>query len=176
MQLSRICKILSYFCKVLFIEETSTKNFKLIDLAMNSISIASRSDIMGALASGLCLLHCLATPLLFVANAHAVVAQEAHPEWWGVLDLVFLVVSFIAVYWSVKNTSKLWMRYIFWSSWSILAFVVFNEKLALAPLAEEFIYLPTLALIFAHLYNRRYCGCKDETCCASEITEEDAQA
>ncbi|WP_010136220.1 MerC domain-containing protein [Ochrovirga pacifica] len=127
--------------------------------------IGKRSDLIGALVSGLCLVHCLATPLLFLAKT----CSDSHcigaPNWWKFFDSIFLVLSFIAVFWSSKNSSKNWMQLSLWFSWSTLAFVVLNEKFHWFALAEFYIYFPTLALVFLHIYNRKYCQC-DTGCCA----------
>jgi len=132
---------------------------------MNVINLTSKSDFIGATASTLCFLHCLATPLLFVAYSNAAIVEESHPWWWGILDIVFLVISFFAIYWTTKNTSKRWVQYTFWSLWALLAGIILNEKWEIMHLAEEIIYLPTLGLVFLHFYNRRYCQCEDEHCC-----------
>ncbi|WP_115463038.1 MerC domain-containing protein [Winogradskyella aurantiaca] len=123
-------------------------------------------DILGALASGICLIHCVATPFLFIA--HTSMDHELHhnvPIWWQSIDLLFIGLSFLAVYWTVKNTSKNWIKYAFWLAWSVLTFVIINEKLEWLILAESIIYLPALSLVGLHLYNRRYCQCADEACC-----------
>ena len=119
--------------------------------------LSSRSDINGASASTLCFIHCLATPFLFVAQAGLLIGEGAHPWWWGTLDLVFLVISAVAVYWSAKHSSKRWMKYALWFSWIALCFIILNEKVHLIALWEEAIYVPALGLIFFHLYNRKYC-------------------
>ena len=135
---------------------------------MKAIQFSSKSDVIGAWASGLCLIHCLATPFLFVAQAGLISHGESHPQWWGILDVVFLSISFIAIWWSSKNTSKQWMRIALWASWLLLCFVVLNEKLAIVPLAEQAIYVPAVGLIFFHLYNRRYCQCGEGDCRVDE--------
>ncbi|MEL6305837.1 MAG: MerC domain-containing protein [Bacteroidota bacterium] len=135
---------------------------------VNLGQLSSKSDLIGATASTLCFIHCLATPFLFMA--HASMASEhhvAHPLWWGTLDLIFLSISFLAVYWSARNTSKSWVRLALWFFWGLLALIVINEKLGLFPLFEAAIYVPTLSLIFLHFYNRRYCSCEDEACCTT---------
>ncbi len=132
------------------------------------ISLKYRSDILGSAASALCLAHCVATPFLFVAHSGHVHGHHTHPFWWGILDLFFIAISFIAVYWSVMNTSKNWMRYAMWVSWGALAFVILNEKIGAIHLVEEMIYIPSLALVGLHLYNRKYCRCDDENCCVPE--------
>ena len=130
---------------------------------IKSINPSSNSDIIGAAASSLCLIHCLATPLLFVAHANVSYMTTSKPQWWGALDLIFLVVSLVAIIWSSKNTTKKWVGKALWLSWIVLAFIVLNEKLGLIPLFEEIIYLPALALIFFHIYNRKYCNCNDKS-------------
>ncbi|MEL6534976.1 MAG: MerC domain-containing protein [Bacteroidota bacterium] len=136
----------------------------------NSLTQSKRKpDTLGALASGLCLIHCLATPLLFVA--HAGVADHHHaesPVWWGLIDVAFLLVSLAAVYWAVKRTSKNWMKRALSASWLTLAFIILNEKFEGFHLAEAWIYLPTVSLVFLHIYNTRYCYCEEDGCCTNE--------
>ncbi|CAN0596127.1 unnamed protein product [Ectocarpus sp. 12 AP-2014] len=134
----------------------------------NLVNLRYKSDIIGALASTLCFIHCLATPFFFVAQAGLAIGETLHPWWWGTLDILFLAIAFFAVYWSIKNTSKPRIKYTFWLLWMLLAMIVFNEKLEIAHLAEEVIYLPTLGLISLHYYNRRYCRCEDDNCCADK--------
>ncbi len=128
------------------------------------VNLTSKSDMIGGIASTLCLIHCLATPVLFLAQAGLAVGEEFHPWWWGILDLMFLVVSLLAVYWSAKNTLKQGIKYALWCLWTILALLILNEKMELVYLTEEFIYLPTIGLIALHFYNQRYFRCKDRGC------------
>jgi|TARA_B110000211_G_scaffold229728_1_gene287995 hypothetical protein len=132
---------------------------------MKIINFTSRSDIIGATASAMCFIHCLVTPFLFVAYSNTAIIEDTHPWWWGILDIVFLVISFFAVYWSTYNTSKQFVKYIFWTLWMLLALIIINEKWEIAHIAEVFIYLTTLGLVFLHFYNRRYCQCEDDKCC-----------
>jgi len=132
------------------------------------IRIRSRSDIFGSLASGLCLIHCLATPLLFAAHTGHIHGHHSSPEWWGLIDILFIEISLFAVYWSAKNTSRQWMRIALWISWALLAFVIINEKFGFMHLSEWVIYFPSLSLVGLHLYNRKYCRCAEETCCVQD--------
>ncbi|MEM7085266.1 MAG: MerC domain-containing protein [Bacteroidota bacterium] len=134
---------------------------------IKTISFHRTPDLVGSVFSTMCLAHCLATPFLFAAHAGHVHGHHSHPFWWGILDLVFIGISCAAVYWSAKNTSKGWMQYALWFSWGFLAFVIINEKLALVHIVEEIIYIPSIALVALHLYNRKYCKCANEDCCAS---------
>jgi len=132
----------------------------------------NKSDVLGSVASGICLVHCVATPFLFVAHLGEVGHHHHHhgtsPFWWQLIDIAFLVIAFVAVYWSAKNSSKQWMKFALFISWAALTLVLVNEKLAFFHLAEEIIYLPTIALIGFHLYNRRYCQCGCEACSVPE--------
>ncbi|WP_299765368.1 MerC domain-containing protein [uncultured Dokdonia sp.] len=130
-----------------------------------AFNLKPKANILGIAASSFCLVHCLATPFLFVTHAGHVHGHHSHPFWWGILDSLFIVISLFAVYWSAKNTSKNWMKYALWISWVLLSFVILNEKVGLIHLMEEAIYVPSLLLILLHLYNRKYCQCANDQCC-----------
>lgn len=129
-----------------------------------------KADLLGAAASGLCLIHCLATPFLFVAQAGVATHHAESPAWWGWIDISLLIVSLAAVYWAVKKTAKQWIKIAFSVSWIFLVFIIFNEKFEGFHLAEAWIYVPTVSLVLLHLYNRKYCYCEDEPC--QTISEE----
>ncbi|MEO1032504.1 MAG: MerC domain-containing protein [Bacteroidota bacterium] len=128
----------------------------------------TNSDIIGAFASSLCLIHCLATPFIFIAHAGTAACCADAPSWWKGIDLLFIGVSFFAVYWSTKNSSKPWMVNALWVSWIGLCLVIGNEKLHLLALPESIIYVPAIALVVLHLYNKKYCQCDDDQCCTSK--------
>ncbi|AWX45992.1 hypothetical protein HME9304_03024 [Flagellimonas maritima] len=134
-----------------------------------SLKFSAQSDTWGSFASSLCLVHCLATPFLFAAHTGHVQGHHSSPFWWGFLDILFIIISLLAVFWSVRNTSKYWMKFALWVSWIFLATVILNEKLELVLLAEEIIYVPSLALVVLHLYNRKYCQCGNNGCCANAL-------
>ena len=117
--------------------------------------VLKNSDTFGALASTLCLIHCILTPLLYVL-----------PLWWKGLNLVFLIVSFFAVYGSSKNTSRSFMKPLFWISYISLVFVLFNEEIHFFHLPELVTYFAAINLSFLHIYNRKYCNCNDDECCS----------
>ena len=56
--------------------------------------IIKKPDTLGALASSLCIVHCLATPMIFIAHSCAIGGCEAAPSWWKNLDYLFLTISF----------------------------------------------------------------------------------
>ena len=126
--------------------------------------IKEKSDTLGTAASSLCLIHCIATPFIFIAHAGSIACCDATPVWWKFLDYIFLAISFFAIYWSVKTTTIKWMKSGLWLSWIALLIVILNEKLELIPLAEAVIYIPAFALVILHLYNKKYSKCNTAKC------------
>lgn len=127
--------------------------------------LTQKSDIFGAAASTICLIHCLITPLIFVAQTCSKTCCSTAPTWWKMVDLLFLVISFFAVYRSTTLTTKPWLKVSFWGSWIGLALLIINDNLNLFQLAHESVYLPSLGLIILHLYNRKDCKCSGSNCC-----------
>lgn len=123
--------------------------------------LSQKSDVIGAWASTLCLIHCLSTPFIFVVQAEII----NHLQWWKMLDLFFLIISFIAILRSVKTSSIKWIKIALWVSWTVLMVVILNEKFAVFPLAEQAIYSPTIGLVFFHLYSQKNCQCSHKNCC-----------
>ncbi len=128
--------------------------------------LKQKSDTLGALSSGLCLVHCAFTPFLFVIQSHAACcSHEEVPFWWKSIDVLFLIISFFAIHKSVQTTSKKWMKHALWITWLSLSLIIVNEHFNWFFLAEETIYIPSLTLVFLHIYNSKYCQCSNNTCC-----------
>ena len=116
------------------------------------------SDIYGATSSSLCLAHCLFTPLLFLSPIW----------WWSSLNIIFIMVSFVAVYNSVKKTSRNVMKPLFWLGFSILTLSIVNEEFHFLHVPEIFNYSAAGFLAGLHIFNLRFCQCEDEECCATK--------
>ncbi len=123
------------------------------------------SDFLGVFSSALCICHCLATPFLFIAQANAVNCCEFVPFWWKSFNFFFIFFSFLAVYYSARRTSKNFMKTLLWSFWIILTGLLLNELFELIHLGELSIYIASSILAFLHVYNLKYCQCKDDQCC-----------
>ena len=121
--------------------------------------ISLKPDFFGAVASSLCMVHCLATPLLFIPNLHISRGYETIPFWWKELDFIFLAISFIAIYRSTKTTSKNFMKYTLWIGWIVLFFLILNEKIAWLRISGILNYIAAISLSSFHIYNLRYCQC-----------------
>ncbi len=128
--------------------------------------ILKKSNNIGAISSSLCLLHCIATPFMFVVQACSSSCCESAPIWWQLVDYFFLIVAFFAVYHSTRTTTNKLIGKSLWISWAILLVIIINAKIQLFILPEFSIYLPALSLIVLHILNRKYCNCKTDQCCA----------
>ena len=135
-----------------------------------NVKIIPKSDIVGAVASGLCALHCIATPFLFLAQSCSATAAtgccESSPVWWSSIDYLFIGITFFAVYQSGKQSSKPWLKYFLFLIWSMLSFLILNEKMSLIPISEWWKYLMAFGLICLHMYNLKFCKCSEDSCCA----------
>ena len=58
----------------------------------------SKPDLVGAMTSGLCAIHCMITPFIFLAKAGSTAIHVEVPIWYQMIDYLFIVISFGAVY------------------------------------------------------------------------------
>lgn len=123
-----------------------------------------KSDELGMLSSALCMLHCIATPVLIAAVPGFSGTHHGSQEWWSWLDIIFLIISFIAVLRSVQQSTKRWLRASMVISWLMLSFFILNERLGGVEFPFDMVYFPALALIILHLVNRRQCRCEAGCC------------
>jgi len=131
--------------------------------------ILNKPDTFGTIASALCLIHCLATPLIFITQTCITNdACSATPSWWKNLDYLFLTASFIAIYKTSQTTSNDLIKPALWTSWISLSIIIINEKLNLIYLPKYSIYIVAVTLAVLHLYNLKFCQCTTKNCCAHE--------
>ncbi|SDX82570.1 MerC mercury resistance protein [Lutibacter oricola] len=129
--------------------------------------ILNKPDSLGAFASTLCLIHCIATPFLFIAQTCSSTCCETAPSWWRLIDYLFLLVSFFAVYKSTQTTTSKIIKPILWISWSTLFFAILSESIHSIHLIELLKYIAGFSLIVVHIYNLKYCQCKNDKCCTN---------
>ena len=140
-----------------------------ITLSINKLlssSLGNKSDTVGVFASGLCMLHCLATPFFFLASACNLSCCSTAPIWWQWIDYAFLGISFFAILQSTKTMTKNWVKNGLWINWIFLFLVIMNVQLQYVHLAENIKFLPAFTLVFLHTYNMRYCKCESKECCS----------
>ena len=129
--------------------------------------IIRNSDRIGAVSSGLCMLHCFATPFLFLSQSSLIFISLDFTLTWFILNYFFLFISFIAIYHSVKNSTNRFIRIFLYLFWLVLSGLIINESLEIFSIPEAATYFSASSLICLHIYNLRYCRCDDEDCCAS---------
>jgi hypothetical protein len=117
-------------------------------------------DYIGASASFLCLIHCLATPFVFLAKACSVTCCSAAPGWWHIVDYIFVLISLFSIYQISRTKKKNWVMYALWLIWITLLIILINETLTFVLLPKEIIFVPAILLIVFHLYHLKYCTCK----------------
>ena len=120
-------------------------------------------DNIGATFSTICVIHCFATPILFVTQSYMLVV----PGWWQALNYVFLLLSFFAVYKTSQNSSNQIVKILLYIFWGILATLLISEEFELFHLPEFITYSTGLTLAGLHIYNKKYCQCDDEECCVN---------
>ena len=123
------------------------------------------SDHIGVTASSLCMLHCFFTPLLFLSQATTVSLNQNIPFLWQSLNFLFLLISLLAIYHTVKNSSRLSVKVLLVSSWLILTSLIINEFFEISSIPELYTYASSTSLAGLHVYNLKYCRCDDEKCC-----------
>ena len=123
------------------------------------------SDAIGAIAGILCIIHCIITPLLFLINAELATKQTLFAL--QLIGYVFLIISFFAVYRSALNTTNKTVKMLFFFFWGALLFLILNESFGAFRIAETFTFISAFSLSALHIYNLKYCQCKDETCCTN---------
>ena len=120
-------------------------------------------DNIGATFSTLCVIHCFATPILFVTQSYMLVV----PGWGQALNYIFLALSFFAVYKTSQNSSNQIVKILLYIFWGILATLLISEEFELFHLPEFITYSTGLTLAGLHIYNKKYCQCDDEECCVN---------
>ena len=124
------------------------------------------SDYIGATAGVLCIIHCIITPLLFLINAE--LATKLALCALQFIGYVFLIISFFAVYRSALNTTNNTVKVVGFLLWGALLFLILNESFGAFRIAETFTFISAFSLSALHIYNLKYCQCKDESCCTND--------
>ena len=129
--------------------------------------IIKYSDYIGASASGLCFIHCLATPILFLSQASLVSIGNEMLFLWQSLNFFLLTISAIALYYSIKNSSNLSVNTLLVLTWFILLCLIITEVFEIFSVPEFYSYITAISLSGLHIYNLKYCRCDNEECCTS---------
>ena len=131
-------------------------------LFMN-LPIRISSDSIGMISSSLCIVHCLATPFLFVFKATCNLSCHSAPLWWRSVDVLFLAISLMAVIYSYRNSSRQWVKGLLVTSWVFLLLTEISKFYIHSELVHFLLYIPATSLILTHFYNKKYC-CSSKCC------------
>lgn len=107
----------------------------------------NRADLTGILSSSLCLIHCIATPLLITLG----VGIFTHP----LVKYLFLIIAFISIIKATQHTTDKRISYLLWFS-----FTGFFTSNILHHQSEWFHYaeyLFALMIITGHILNIKNC-------------------
>jgi len=132
-------------------------------------SIIFKPDTIGSIASTLCLIHCIATPFIFITQACTMSCCADAPIWWQSIDYIFILISFFAIYRSTQTSSNKNIKIALWLTWFVFFISILNKTLQVFDISAYFVYGAGILLALLHLFNLRYCQCSDETCCAEKI-------
>lgn len=130
----------------------------------NNYPINSKSDYFGILASGLCLIHCFATPLIFIVKSCSSACCEETPIWWRTIDYLFVVISLIAVSQAFKASKNKLIKLGLVISWFALLTLILNETFIMFSVFKNAVFIPAFLLILLHIYNIKTCKC-EKSCC-----------
>lgn len=129
---------------------------KIYTVSLNSSSQAS--DWLGIFSSGLCMAHCLVTPVVVALQLHFSAHQSPH---WHEMGYAFLVVSLLACYVTTRRGTSRRLAVWLWSLLGLLAVSVLLHEVA--DFFEYLTYLATTGLAICHILNIKYCGkCRSE--------------
>lgn len=86
---------------------------------MNVLS-TSKADLLGMTNSALCLVHCLAMPLLVAMGA----AILHHP----LVSTAFIAVAGFAVWAAVRRSPSRWLGRFLWAAWAVFSLSLLLEE------------------------------------------------
>lgn len=119
----------------------------LTKLKMNSISKINKADFIGIVSSSLCLVHCIATPLLIAFGAGFI----TNP----IFNYFFLIISFASIFKATKHVNNTKIALLLWVSfWGFLFSSLFHEEYHWLHYSGYFF---SILIIIGHILNIRYC-------------------
>jgi succinate dehydrogenase/fumarate reductase cytochrome b subunit len=111
-----------------------------------------KADYVGITGSILCMIHCLAAPVLVVSSnwlKNDLTLQAGFLS----LDYVFIIVNIIAVYFATRHHHSRGIRIALWSFLILFGFGLLLEEQG--PVFEYIAYAASAGLVVSHLLNLR---------------------
>jgi len=107
----------------------------------------NKADLIGILSSSICLVHCLATPLLLAFGASFI----TNPFF----KYLFLIISFVSIFKANENITSKKISPLLWVSfWGFLFSTLFHEEYDWLHYSG---YLFAILIIIGHILNIKHC-------------------
>ncbi len=107
----------------------------------------NKADLIGILSSSICLVHCLATPLLLAFGASFI----TNPFF----KYLFLIISFVSIFKATENITSKKISLLLWISfWGFLFSTLFQEEYEWLHYSG---YLFAILIIIGHILNIKHC-------------------
>lgn len=114
-------------------------------------------DYLGIASSGLCLIHCISTPLLiFIRQYYHQISPKISPNendfYW---DYLFVFICFTAIFFTTQNIDSRKIQTSFWGFFTLFAIAILFE--------DDFEnlqfmgYFSSIGLIITHFINIKHC-------------------
>lgn len=105
------------------------------------------ADIIGILSSSICLVHCVATPILIAIGAGFI----TNPFF----KYLFLIISFVSIFIATENITSKKISLLLWISfWGFLFSTLFQEEYEWLHYSG---YLFAILIIIGHILNIKHC-------------------
>jgi hypothetical protein len=113
---------------------------------MNNTKI-NKADLIGILSSSICLVHCVATPLLIAFGAGFI----TNPFF----KYLFLIISFVSIFKATENITSKKISLLLWISfWGFLFSTLFQEEYEWLHYSG---YVFAILIIIGHILNIKHC-------------------
>ncbi|HMO31729.1 MAG TPA: MerC domain-containing protein [Lacibacter sp.] len=109
--------------------------------------LASITDYIGISSASLCLVHCIASPILLASGAYFI------EEPW--LKYVFIITAFFSIYFSLKEQTNSKVVFLLWAGFLLFLFSLLFEKAF--PVLEYVSWVASLIIISGHIWNIKTC-------------------
>ena len=114
--------------------------------------VDKKADYIGITGSVLCLIHCLAAPVLVMTSK--LLRDDTLRAGFLSLDYVFIAVNIVAVYFAARNHSSPAIRTALWGFLFLFATGLILEDVS--PVFEYMAYAASMGLVISHLVNLRH--------------------
>jgi len=117
---------------------------------MQNKTLYKHADLMGIISAGLCLIHCIAVPVFLLTTTFS---AGFHTHAWQWLDYFFIVLAGIAVYFSSKKSSSVYIRAGMWTNVVIFGAALLAHEIA--GYAQYISIAASVGLLVLHFLNQR---------------------